>query len=67
MKSRKIKTNFDKRASDRNIRMGGWYSGKDTYLWVGPKSGSGPIGILSGRKLKRFCETVLKEMKKDGI
>lgn len=46
-----------------DLALGGWLDGKRTYLWIG--MGSQCLGTVSGVRLRRFAERVLREMPPD--
>lgn len=58
--NKKIKTRF---THNNGLELGGWYSGKQTYLWMGLSSGR-CLGIISGQSLYRLAKTIVKEFEK---
>ena len=43
--------------------IGGWYQGKETYLWIGDKNGEF-VGTIGGGKLLRFAKAVVRHFAK---
>jgi hypothetical protein len=54
----KTKVNYHK----DGFRLGGWLTGKYTYLWFGIKEGSDQkcFGTLSGYKLYRLAKAIVR-------
>lgn len=57
MKSRKIKT---KLTYSKSMFLGGWYQGKNTYLWFGSEEENICLGYLDGPKLYRLAKAIVK-------
>ena len=60
MKNYRIKTKLDD-PEKSTLEIGGWYSGKQTYLWFGDRNGN-CLGTIGGRKLYRLTKTIVKHM-----
>ena len=70
MKNKRIKTKPDI-DMDATLKMGGWFSGKKTYLWFGKFSNSNMLpedeflGTLSGQKLYRLAKAIVNQFETD--
>lgn len=49
-----------------DIAIAGWYQGKNTYLWIGLRSRSEWIAVVSGRRLYNFCKAVVRHYESEA-
>ncbi len=47
----------------RRLKLGGWYQGRQTYLWIGDTEGK-PLDTISRGKLYRFAKAVVRQWKR---
>lgn len=71
MRNQRIRTHVDPLPSTpQPIRLGGWFCGKDSYLWIGEpepdKDGKAPAGstgrcfaLVSGQRLYRLAKAIV--------
>ena len=59
LKTQRIRTKPSKvSSSSPNLELGGWFQGKDTYLWIGYKDSF--LGYVAGRKLYRLAKAIVE-------
>lgn len=59
MKSRRIRTRAQRVRSDIAFRLGGWFQGRDTYMWFGDQQGG--IAIVEGPPLYRLAKAIVRQ------
>jgi len=63
MTIRAIKTKPDKQPGHPGFILGGWLSGKTSYLWMGVDNMC--LGTLSGRRLYQLAKAIVKQFEGD--
>ena len=59
----KIQTdNFKKCRSD--VSLGGWFHGKQTYLWIGTHDEKICLGVMSGKKLYHLAKEIVNQFER---
>lgn len=61
-RGRKIRTTPDK-GMVRRITLGGWLSGRRTYLWIGDVNGN-CLNTISGQKLYRLAKAIVAQFER---
>ena len=64
MRDIQIKTKLSHAKPNSGFVMGGWLSGKRSYLWFG-KNTEG-LGFLSGKALLRLAKAIVRHFEYDG-
>jgi len=59
-KARPIKT---KMSYSNGLTLGGWFDGKNTYLWFGGRNGE-CLGYLAKGDLRKLAQAIVKEFDK---
>lgn len=59
LRNQRIRTRARKAYGETEVLIGGWLSGKDSYLWLGKPSG-GCLGFIGGQPLYRLAKAIVK-------
>jgi hypothetical protein len=53
--------------TSRGVRLAGWLSGRQTYLWLGDPDHDGSAwATLDGRSLYRLAKAIVREFEREG-
>lgn len=60
-RNRRIKTRPD---HGDKVKLGGWLSGRSTYLWIGDEDDNF-IGSISGHRLYRLAKAIVRQFESE--
>lgn len=64
LKHQRIRTKVSMVSGEQRLKLGGWLSGRNTYLWFGDRTDS-CLGVLGDRRLYRLAKAIVRHFEED--